>query len=75
MLRVRTADATLDGKLELQTKSWAGSGELRLQAPGLQANASGSLSESRARAAPTWPRPTSPRRSAGWRAGPGWAPR
>ncbi|GAB3764103.1 hypothetical protein GCM10028796_18560 [Ramlibacter monticola] len=47
MLRVRTADATLDGKLELQTKSWAGSGELRLQAPGLQANASGSLAESR----------------------------
>ncbi|MEJ8836702.1 translocation/assembly module TamB domain-containing protein [Ramlibacter sp. AN1133] len=47
MLRVRTADATLDGKLELQLAQAAGSGQLELQAPGLRATARGSLSETR----------------------------
>lgn len=47
MLRVRTADATLDGKLELQLAQAAGSGQLELQAPGLRATARGSLSATR----------------------------
>ncbi|HET8748598.1 MAG TPA: translocation/assembly module TamB domain-containing protein [Ramlibacter sp.] len=47
MLRVRTADASLEGKLDLKLKDVAGSGELALQAPGLRANARGSLSATR----------------------------
>ncbi|WP_460890882.1 translocation/assembly module TamB domain-containing protein, partial [Ramlibacter alkalitolerans] len=47
MLRVRTADASLDGKLELQLAQAAGSGQLELQAPGLRASARGTLSETR----------------------------
>jgi len=47
MLRVRTADASLDGKLQVQLAQASGSGELELQAPGLRAHARGSLSETR----------------------------
>jgi translocation and assembly module TamB len=47
MLRVRTADAALDGKLDVQLSGPSGTGQLELQAPGLRANARGSLSETR----------------------------
>jgi translocation and assembly module TamB len=47
MLRVRTADASLDGKLDVKLKAGSGSGELQLQAPGLRATARGSLSDTR----------------------------
>lgn len=46
-LRVRTSDASLEGQLELQLAARAGSGRLQLRAPGLQANAQGSVAETR----------------------------
>ncbi|RYF43565.1 MAG: DUF490 domain-containing protein, partial [Comamonadaceae bacterium] len=44
-LQVRTADAQLDGTLELQPAAKAGSGRLNLKAPGLQARIDGALAE------------------------------
>jgi translocation and assembly module TamB len=46
-LRVRTSDALLEGELTLQLASLGGEGQLQLRAPGLQAQASGSLAETR----------------------------
>ena len=46
-LRVRTADAQLEGEGEWQPAARAGSGRLQLRAPGLQAQARGSLAETR----------------------------
>lgn len=46
-VRVRTSDAALEGRLELQIAERAGSGQLQLRAPGLQAQAKGSLAETR----------------------------
>ena len=46
-LRVRTSDASLEGELELQLAAQAGSGRLQLRAPGLSANAQGSVAETR----------------------------
>ncbi len=48
-VQLRTRDASLQGALELQPQARAGSGQLRLQAPGLGAQASGELAESRGR--------------------------
>jgi translocation and assembly module TamB len=44
-LDVRTSDATLAGTLKLNPATWAGSGRLRLEAPGLTAQADGELAE------------------------------
>jgi translocation and assembly module TamB len=46
-VRVRTSDASLDGNLELQLAARAGSGRLQLRAPGLQAQAQGSVADTR----------------------------
>ncbi|HEY0824781.1 MAG TPA: translocation/assembly module TamB domain-containing protein, partial [Ramlibacter sp.] len=46
-LRVRTSDASLEGELAWQVAGRAGEGRLQLRAPGLQAQAKGSLSEAR----------------------------
>lgn len=46
-LRVRTSDASLEGQLELQLAGQAGSGKLQLRAPGLNANAQGSIAPAR----------------------------
>lgn len=45
-LQVRTADAQLEGALELQPAAKAGSGHLSLKAPGLQAHVDGAIAES-----------------------------
>lgn len=44
-LQVRTADAALDGALEFTPATRAASGQLSLQAPGLQGRAEGSLAQ------------------------------
>lgn len=46
-LRVRTGDASLEGEGEYRPAGHAGQGKLQLRAPGLQAQASGSMSETR----------------------------
>jgi translocation and assembly module TamB len=46
-LRLRTSDAVLEGQLEWQLKAAAGDGKLSLRAPGLQAQARGSVAETR----------------------------
>ncbi|MCG2594172.1 translocation/assembly module TamB domain-containing protein [Ramlibacter sp. XY19] len=46
-LRVRTSDALLEGDLVLQLASLGGEGKLQLRAPGLQAQAGGTLAETR----------------------------
>lgn len=46
-LRVRTGDAVLEGEAQLQPKAKAGSGKLLLRAPGLQAQATGTVAETR----------------------------
>ncbi|MDB5897462.1 MAG: hypothetical protein JWP41_1064 [Ramlibacter sp.] len=46
-LRVRTSDALLEGELEWQIAAKAGTGKLNLRAPGLQAQAQGSVGETR----------------------------
>jgi translocation and assembly module TamB len=48
-VQLRTRDASLQGALELQPQERAGSGHLQLQAPGLSAQASGELAQSRGR--------------------------
>ncbi|RYF41283.1 MAG: DUF490 domain-containing protein, partial [Comamonadaceae bacterium] len=45
VLQVRSADAQLEGTLELQPAAKAGSGRLNLKAPGLQARIDGALAE------------------------------
>jgi translocation and assembly module TamB len=46
-LRVRTSDAVAEGQLELQLAQRSGSGKLQLRAPGLNAQAQGSVSPAR----------------------------
>jgi len=46
-LRARTSDALLEGALEWQRAAQAGSGRLQLRAPGLQAQARGSIAQTR----------------------------
>lgn len=46
-LRVRTSDATLEGRGEVRIAARAGEGRLALTAPGLQVQAEGSMSETR----------------------------
>lgn len=46
-LRVRTGDASLEGEGQFRPAGSAGEGKLQLRAPGLQARASGSMSETR----------------------------
>ncbi|NNU43875.1 translocation/assembly module TamB domain-containing protein [Ramlibacter montanisoli] len=46
-LRVRTSDALLEGELDWQLAASRGQGRLNLRAPGLQAQAKGSVAESR----------------------------
>jgi len=48
-LALRTSDASLQGSVELEPKTLAGSGRLALLAPGLRGDANGELSESRGR--------------------------
>lgn len=48
-LLVRTTDARLQGTLDLTPQARAGSGRLELQAPGLRANVSGDVAETRGR--------------------------
>lgn len=45
MLDVRSRDARLNGQLTLNTRSWAGDGRLKLEAPGLRASGTGRMSE------------------------------
>ncbi|HEX7892381.1 MAG TPA: translocation/assembly module TamB domain-containing protein [Ramlibacter sp.] len=52
-LRVRTSDASLEGNLDWQLAAQAGSGRLQLRAPGLQAQAQGSIAETRGQGAGT----------------------
>lgn len=46
-VRVRTADALAEGNLDIDLGARSGSGKLRLQAPGLAAQAQGSVAEQR----------------------------
>jgi translocation and assembly module TamB len=46
-LRLRTADALLHGSVTARPAARSGSGELQLEAPGLQARAAGEISETR----------------------------
>ncbi|MEJ5990411.1 translocation/assembly module TamB domain-containing protein [Ramlibacter sp. PS3R-8] len=46
-LRVRTSDAVAEGQLELQIAQRSGSGKLQVRAPGLNAQAQGSISAAR----------------------------
>lgn len=48
-LRVRTADARLEGELQARLAARAGSGRLRLQVPGLEAQVEGELAAARGR--------------------------
>ncbi len=46
-LRVRTTDALAEGELELRIADRSGSGKMRLQAPGLEAQAQGTVAEAK----------------------------
>jgi translocation and assembly module TamB len=46
-MRLRTSDASLEGEGEWQPRAQAGQARVQLRAPGLQANADGTLSETR----------------------------